>query len=76
MPDFINEIKLANAVPYAASKAALNTLFAKLNAAYADEGILFMSLCPGYVATAEGGQNRKCANATGCWLPAKLTLGP
>jgi NAD(P)-dependent dehydrogenase (short-subunit alcohol dehydrogenase family) len=56
----INEIKLANAVPYAVSKAALNTLFAKLNAAYGDEGILFMSLCPGLVATAEDEKTCKC----------------
>ncbi|KAJ9132552.1 NAD(P)-binding protein [Pleurostoma richardsiae] len=52
--DLINEIKLANAAPYAVSKAALSTLFAKLNAAYEDQGILFISLCPGLVATAEG----------------------
>ncbi|KPM42974.1 hypothetical protein AK830_g3545 [Neonectria ditissima] len=52
--DFINETKLSNAVPYSMSKAALSTLFAKLNASYEDQGILFFSLCPGLVDTAEG----------------------
>ena len=49
--DFINETSLAVAAPYAISKAALSTLFAKLNAAYSKEGILFMSVCPGFVDT-------------------------
>lgn len=40
--------------PYAASKAALNLLIAKFSASYADEGILFLSLCPGLVDTVEG----------------------
>ncbi|RAH67253.1 NAD(P)-binding protein [Aspergillus aculeatinus CBS 121060] len=45
--DMINEIRLSNAAPYAISKGALNVLIAKLNAAYAGEGILFMAICPG-----------------------------
>ncbi|PYI17217.1 NAD(P)-binding protein [Aspergillus japonicus CBS 114.51] len=52
--NMINEIQLANAAPYAISKGALNVLIAKLNAAYAGEGILFMSICPGRVDTLEG----------------------
>ncbi|PYH75558.1 NAD(P)-binding protein [Aspergillus uvarum CBS 121591] len=52
--DMINEIQLANAAPYAISKGALNVLVAKLNAAYAREGILCMSICPGRVDTLEG----------------------
>ncbi|KAL2827748.1 NAD(P)-binding protein [Aspergillus cavernicola] len=52
--NMINEIKLSNAAPYAISKGALNVLMAKLNASYADSGILFMSLCPGRVDTLEG----------------------
>ncbi|KAK5169680.1 uncharacterized protein LTR77_005658 [Saxophila tyrrhenica] len=52
--DFINEARISNAAPYATSKAALSTLFAKLGTAYEDEGILFMSLCPGLVDTAIG----------------------
>ncbi|KKP02342.1 hypothetical protein THAR02_05542 [Trichoderma harzianum] len=52
--EFINDIKLANAAPYAISKAALTTMFAKFNAAYQDEGLLFFTICPGLVDTAEG----------------------
>ncbi|KAK4061451.1 hypothetical protein Trihar35433_9778 [Trichoderma harzianum] len=52
--EFINDIKLANAAPYAVSKAALTTMFAKFNAAYQDEGLLFFTICPGLVDTAEG----------------------
>ncbi|KAK0384060.1 hypothetical protein NLU13_8149 [Sarocladium strictum] len=39
--DLINEAKLSNAVPYAVSKAALNTMMAKLHTAYEEEGMLF-----------------------------------
>lgn len=54
MPDLINGVKLANAAPYAVSKAALSTMFAKFNAAYQDEELLFFTICPGLVDTAEG----------------------
>jgi NAD(P)-dependent dehydrogenase (short-subunit alcohol dehydrogenase family) len=47
--DLINEAKLPNAVPYAVSKAALSTLFAKLDAAYEGEGLLFISLDPSWI---------------------------
>lgn len=33
------------------SKNSLTVLMAKLNATYADQGILFASICPGYVDT-------------------------
>lgn len=49
--DYINETIMEVAAPYAASKAALSTVFAKLNAGYQDQGILFMSICPGVVDT-------------------------
>lgn len=52
--DFVNTTKIDNAAPYAASKAATNIKFAKLAAAYEEQGILFMSLCPGLVDTTEG----------------------
>jgi NAD(P)-dependent dehydrogenase (short-subunit alcohol dehydrogenase family) len=52
--EMINEMKLSNAAPYAISKGALNVLIAKLNASYADDGVLFMSICPGRVDTIEG----------------------
>lgn len=55
LTDFINEIQLPIAAPYAVSKAALTTLTAKFAAAYANQGILFASICPGRVDTAEPG---------------------
>ncbi|KAJ5116672.1 hypothetical protein N7456_001020 [Penicillium angulare] len=53
--EFINETQLPIAAPYAVSKAALTTLMAKFAAAYVDQGILFASICPGRVDTAEPG---------------------
>lgn len=47
------------AAPYAVSKAALTTLTAKFAAAYADQGILFASICPGRFDKAEPGATRK-----------------
>lgn len=52
--DFVNAARLDNAAPYAASKAALSLMVAKLGAAYEENGILFMSLCPGLVDTSDG----------------------
>ncbi|KAL7792873.1 hypothetical protein V8C43DRAFT_315373 [Trichoderma afarasin] len=45
---------MGDIAPYAVSKAALTTMFAKFNAAYQDEGLLFFTICPGLVDTAEG----------------------
>jgi NAD(P)-dependent dehydrogenase (short-subunit alcohol dehydrogenase family) len=55
LTDFINENQLPIAAPYAVSKAAFTTLTAKLAAAYADQGVLFASICSGRVDTAEPG---------------------
>ncbi|KAI1496293.1 NAD(P)-binding protein [Biscogniauxia marginata] len=49
--DLIKNYGIDFAGPYAVSKAALNTVVAKFSAQYADEGILFMSMCPGVVQT-------------------------
>jgi NAD(P)-dependent dehydrogenase (short-subunit alcohol dehydrogenase family) len=49
--DLIHKVDLAVAAPYAASKAAANIIVAKYAAALKDEGILFLSLSPGFVAT-------------------------
>lgn len=43
--------KLTLAYPYTVSKGALNTLMTKFQAQYIDEGILFLSVCPGIVNT-------------------------
>ncbi|KAL3456519.1 NAD(P)-binding protein [Aspergillus heterothallicus] len=49
--DLINSSDLAVAAPYAISKAGVNVAVAKYNALYKSEGILFMGICPGNVAT-------------------------
>jgi NAD(P)-dependent dehydrogenase (short-subunit alcohol dehydrogenase family) len=49
--DLIRELRIANSAPYSISKAALNMVVTKFHAQYADEGILFMAVCPGSVAT-------------------------
>ena len=56
----INELDLEFGGPYSASKAASNVIIAKYSAAYKTEGILFLSISPGYVATernAEGSES-------------------
>ncbi|KAL4787607.1 NAD(P)-binding protein [Aspergillus varians] len=49
--ELINSAEVAVSAPYAISKGALNVAIAKYNALYKSEGILFMAICPGYVAT-------------------------
>ena len=49
--DLINTSGIEVAGPYSASKAAANVVIAKYNAAHKHEGILFLSISPGYVAT-------------------------
>ncbi|CAG8928413.1 unnamed protein product [Penicillium salamii] len=49
--DLINATEVDFAAPYAISKGALNVAVAKYNALYKKEGILFLAVSPGYVAT-------------------------
>jgi NAD(P)-dependent dehydrogenase (short-subunit alcohol dehydrogenase family) len=49
--DLINATEIAFATPYAISKAAANVAIAKYNALYNKDGILFLSISPGYVST-------------------------
>jgi NAD(P)-dependent dehydrogenase (short-subunit alcohol dehydrogenase family) len=49
--NLIHEIDFDVGAPYAASKAAANVIIAKYAAALKKEGILFLSLSPGYVST-------------------------
>jgi len=49
--DLIHKTELAIGAPYAASKAAANVVVAKYAAALKEEGILFLSMSPGYVST-------------------------
>ncbi|KAI8945237.1 NAD(P)-binding protein [Xylaria longipes] len=45
------EYKLALGAPYSISKTAMNATTAKFHAQYADQGILFLNICPGVVDT-------------------------
>lgn len=49
--EVIHATDMAIGAPYAASKAAANVVIAKYAAALKDEGILFLSMSPGYVST-------------------------
>jgi NAD(P)-dependent dehydrogenase (short-subunit alcohol dehydrogenase family) len=49
--DLTNSTELALAPAYAISKAGVNVAVAKYSALYKNKGILFMSVCPGNVAT-------------------------
>ncbi|KAI8634244.1 NAD(P)-binding protein [Xylariaceae sp. FL1651] len=49
--DMANKYKLALAAPYSVSKVAMNAVTVKFHAQYADQGVLFMNICPGAVDT-------------------------
>jgi NAD(P)-dependent dehydrogenase (short-subunit alcohol dehydrogenase family) len=57
--DFTSEFSIPVAAPYSVSKAALNMLVVKYHNVYKTEGILFMGISPGLVATAE---NKTCSS--------------
>ncbi|RFN47952.1 hypothetical protein FIE12Z_7675 [Fusarium flagelliforme] len=50
-PDFITQFSIVDGAPYSISKGALNIAIAKFDAQYRKEGILFMAVSPGLVAT-------------------------
>jgi NAD(P)-dependent dehydrogenase (short-subunit alcohol dehydrogenase family) len=49
--ELVNEVGIDIAGPYAIGKAAGNIAIAKLNAEYAKDGVLLMSISPGVVST-------------------------
>jgi len=49
--DTINNQEVWQAAPYTMSKAAVNAVVAKFNARYRKDGILFIAISPGMVAT-------------------------
>lgn len=49
--NLINAVDVAVSTPYSVSKAAANVVIAKYSAALKEEGILFLSISPGLVAT-------------------------
>lgn len=51
-------------IPYATSKAALNTLVAKYAARYKHDGVIFLSISPGFVATHDDIPKEVLAQAT------------
>ncbi|KAK5940812.1 hypothetical protein PMZ80_007229 [Knufia obscura] len=48
---FVNDYEIFEGGPYTISKAAVNTVVAKYNAALKHEGILFLAISPGFVNT-------------------------
>ncbi|KAI0555997.1 NAD(P)-binding protein [Xylaria curta] len=49
--DMAREHKLAISAPYSISKTAMNAAAVKFHAQYADQGVLFLNICPGVVNT-------------------------
>lgn len=49
--DSMNKFELQFASGYAISKAAMNAAVGKFHAQYKQDGVLFMSICPGVVDT-------------------------
>lgn len=63
--DFASDFGIPVAAPYSISKAALNMLVVKYHNIYKSEGLLFMGISPGLVATAE---NKTCkSHSTLIW---------
>ena len=56
--DLINQFDMDRAPLYTSSKAAMNAVVAKFSAQYKNEGILFMSICPGLVDTGHFGDGK------------------
>lgn len=57
----IRDFKASLAAPYSISKAAMNAASAKFHAEYAEQGVLFLNICPGTVDTGvyEDGEKTK-----------------
>lgn len=49
--DMTNKYRLTPGAPYSISKAALNMAVGKFHAQYSEQGVLFLSICPGMVNT-------------------------
>ncbi|KAF4451301.1 hypothetical protein F53441_5722 [Fusarium austroafricanum] len=50
-PDLVTRFSIIHGAPYTMSKSALNMAVAKFDAQYRSEGVLFMAVSPGLVAT-------------------------
>lgn len=51
--DFALQVGIPNAVPYSVSKAAVNMVVVKYAVRFKPEGIVFLSISPGWVNTLE-----------------------
>ncbi|KAJ6787236.1 hypothetical protein PWT90_07020 [Aphanocladium album] len=51
--DLVNDYDIKITAPYAISKAALNLAVGKFNARYKQDGVLFLSISPGFVETGQ-----------------------
>jgi NAD(P)-dependent dehydrogenase (short-subunit alcohol dehydrogenase family) len=54
--DLVTKYDVDNGAPYAISKAALNLAVAKYSAEYRSQGVLFLSISPGFVETGQFGR--------------------
>jgi len=64
-PDFITQFSIVDGAPYSISKGALNIAIAKFDAQYRKEGILFMAVSPGLVATQDMSNGKSIVSASG-----------
>ncbi|KAH8160034.1 hypothetical protein CIB48_g8222 [Xylaria polymorpha] len=67
--DLTRDYKLGLSAPYAISKTAMNIAAVKFHAQYADQGVLFLNICPGVVDTnappGNRGTDKGCDGARG-----------
>lgn len=84
--DLTAKYRIQTAVPYSTSKVAVNMAVAKFHAEYSEQGVLFMSICPGLVETGQEEKSkpynlndllRTCANTAGLYSSARgLAIPP
>lgn len=56
--DFVKDYDISMAPLYSASKAAMNMIAAKFSAQYKEQGVLFLSICPGMVDVGHFGSSK------------------
>lgn len=70
--DLVNDYDIKTSAPYAISKAAMNLAIGKFNARYKQEGVLFLSISPGFVET---GQDKDGKTPCCRWLHRPFDRG-
>ena len=71
--DFVAKYDVVVAAPYSISKAAMNLAVAKYSAEYAKDGVLFLSISPGYVDTGNS-SNREYSSPRQLYLTNTIQL--